>query len=181
MVVFGNSRPTPEKCVRMQLMKFREIQERDIHDLFVVRLATRENALSLEQLAGLGITEESVIAMLKMTHRGWLCEEESNVVGFAMGNRENGEMWVIALLPEYEGMGIGTELLSRVENWLWSEGWHEIWLTTDVNPALRAYGFYQRQGWVDNKIENDLRYMKKTNPNKPIHTDGNSAALHSRR
>jgi len=73
-------------------------------------------------------------------------------------------MWVIAVLPDYENRGIGAELLSRVEDWLWSAGWEQIWLTTDLNPALRAYGFYQRQGWVDHKIEDELRYMQKVNP-----------------
>lgn len=162
-------------------MKFREIQEHDITDLFVVRVATRENALSRGQLARLGINEESLLAMLKTTHRGWLCEEDNRVVGFAMGNRDNGEMWVIALLPDYEGRGIGAELLTRVEDWLWSEGWNEIWLTTDLDSTLRAYGFYQRQGWADHRIEDDLRYMKKMNPNKAMNTDGNSTALHTRR
>jgi GNAT superfamily N-acetyltransferase len=144
--------------------RFREIIERDVPDLFAVRVATRENALTHEQLAGLGIDEGSVLAMLVETHRGWLCEEDGQIVGFAMGNRENGEMWVIALLPQYEGRGIGAELLTRVEEWLWTEGWEEIWLTTDIDPTLRAYGFYLRQGWVDHEIKNGLRYMRKRNP-----------------
>jgi ribosomal protein S18 acetylase RimI-like enzyme len=141
----------------MYRMRFREIREHDVASLFAVRVATRENTLSREQLAGLGINEETVLAMLDTTHRGWLCEEEDQVVGFAMGNCENGEMWVIALLPDYEGKGIGAELLTRVEDWLWSEGWAEIWLTTDVDPTRRAYGFYQRQGWVDREIKDDQR------------------------
>jgi GNAT superfamily N-acetyltransferase len=161
-------------------MRFREIEARDVPELFAVRVATRENALSREELARLGITEGTVLAMLETTHRGWLCEEDDQLVGFAMGNRENGEVWVIALLPDYEGRGIGAELLTRVEDWLWSEGWAEIWLTTDVDPALRAYGFYQRQGWLDHEIKDRLRYMKKTNPNKAIHPDGSSAPLHFR-
>jgi ribosomal protein S18 acetylase RimI-like enzyme len=122
-------------------MRFREIREHDVVSLFAVRVATRENRLSREQLAGLSINEKTVLAMLDTTHRGWLCEKDDQVVGFAMGNRENGEMWVIALLPDYEGRGIGAELLTRVEDWLWSEGWAEIWLMTDIGPTRRAYGF----------------------------------------
>jgi GNAT superfamily N-acetyltransferase len=148
--------------------KFRRITEHDVPNLFKVRVATRENALSQEQLASLGITHESVRALLATTHRGWLCEEDDQVVGFVMGNRENGEMWVIALLPEYEGRGIGAELLTRVEDWLWSEGWTEIWLTTDVDPMLRAYGFYVRKGWTDHEIKNDMRYMKKKSPTEAV-------------
>ena len=146
-------------------MKYREIVKADIPELFVVRVATRENALSREQLAKLGINEETLSTMMDSSHRGWLCEVDNRVVGFAMGNRENGEMWVIAVLPDYEGKGIGTELLKRVENWLWAQGWKEIWLTTDVDTSLRAYGFYKREGWVDKEIKDGMRYMKKIVPN----------------
>jgi len=150
-------------------MHLREITDSDIPALFAVRVATRENALSREQLAMMGISEESVAAMLNTTHRGWLCECDGGVVGFAMGNRATGEMWVIAVLPAYEGRGIGGQLLTRVEDWLRSAGWSEIWLTTDVDPALRAYGFYRRRGWRDETIRDGVRYMKKTNPDKPAH------------
>jgi len=150
-------------------MHLREITDSDIPALFAVRVATRENALTREQLAMMGISEESVAGMLNTTHRGWLCECDSRVVGFAMGNRATGEMWVIAVLPAYEGRGIGGQLLTRVEDWLRSAGWSEIWLTTDVDPALRAYGFYRRRGWRDETIRDGVRYMKKTNPDKPAH------------
>jgi GNAT superfamily N-acetyltransferase len=94
------------------------------------------------------------------SHKGWLCESDEQVVGFAMGNRENGEMWVIAVLKEHEGKGIGKTLLRFVEEWLWSEGWEDIWLTTDLDERDRAVGFYRRLGWQDWKLERD-RYMKK--------------------
>ena len=143
-------------------MIIREIEKQDVHDLFVVRTKTRENNMTLDELEKLGITEKSVTEMLNNTHRGWLCKVDGKVVGFSMGNKTNGEMWVIAILPEYEEKGIGAKIITEVENWLFSEGWNEIWLTTDVDESLRAYGFYKKQGWVDNKIEDGLRYMKKT-------------------
>ena len=149
-------------------MRIREIRELDVADLFAVRVATRENILTLKELAGLGITRDTVLLMLNETHRGWLCEVDDRVVGFAMGNRTNGELWVIALLPSYEGRGIGAALLTQVEEWLWSEGWSEIWLTTDIDEKLRAYGFYLQQGWVDHVIRDDLRYMRKSKPDRPI-------------
>ena len=58
------------------------------------------------------------------------------------------------------GRGIGKALLTRIEEWLWSEGWKEIWLTTDLDETDRAVGFYRHLGWKDWKIEKD-RYMKK--------------------
>lgn len=139
----------------------REIADSDIPALFVVRPLTRENAMSLEELESIGITEDSMRAAIKGSHRGWLYEEDSEVGGFVMGNSENGELTVIAMLPEHEGKGIGSELLTRVESWLESEGCQTAWLTTDINPSLRAYGFYLRHGWGDWKIEHSLRYMTK--------------------
>lgn len=118
--------------------------------------------MSLQELASIGITEDSMRAAIKGSHRGWLYEEEGEVCGFVMGNSENGELTVIAMLPVHEGKGIGGKLLTKVENWLESEGWKRTWLTTDINPRLRAYGFYLRHGWEDDKIEHDLRYLTKT-------------------
>jgi ribosomal protein S18 acetylase RimI-like enzyme len=152
--------------------RFRRIGQPDIPALFTVRVATRENTLSREDLTQMGITEMSVAEMLRSSHSGWLCEVDGRVVGFAMGNHANGEMWVIAVLPEHEERGIGEELLTRVEHDLWDAGWDTIWLTTDVDPSLRAYGFYLRLGWSDREIKNGDRYMQKANPRS---TPGTSA------
>ncbi len=89
--------------------------------------------------------------MLDKSHRGWLCEIEFRVVGFAMGNRTNGEIRVIALLKEFEAQGIGKHLLGLVEDWLPSEGWKEIWLTTAHDENVRAVGGYRHLGWSDRK------------------------------
>ena len=142
----------------------RQITEADIDALFDVRVATRENALTMEQLTSLGITHASVARMLATTHQGWLCQVHQKVVGFAMGNRKTGEMWVLADLPEYENQGIGKALIQHIENWLWTEDYQTIWLTTDIDTSLRAYGFYLHQGWEDSDIRDGCRYMKKTCP-----------------
>ncbi len=139
----------------------REIVERDIPALFVVRPQTRENAMSLRELASIGITQASTTTAIQGSHKGWLFEDENEVVGFAMGDCENAELTVMAMLPPYEGKGIGGQLLTKVEGWLESEGCQQIWLTTDINPKLRAYGFYLRHGWYDWKIERGLRFMRK--------------------
>jgi GNAT superfamily N-acetyltransferase len=148
-------------------MTIREIEPADIPELFAVRVVTRENALSLEDLTRLGITEASIRAVLGTAHRGWAAVVEGRIVGFAMGDRTNGEMTVIAMLPDHEEKGIGGALLARVEDWLFSEGWDEIWLTTDEDTSLRAYGFYRKFGWFDDRIEGGNRYMKKRKPAGP--------------
>ncbi|MGA8657759.1 MAG: GNAT family N-acetyltransferase [Chthoniobacterales bacterium] len=138
-------------------MTFREIIPDDISALFVLRTAVSENANTREELYHAGITETTVADMLRSTHRGWLCERDSTVVGFTMANGKTGELWVVAVLPEYEGRGIGSKLLSLAENWLWSIGWKEIWLWTSLDTGLRAYSFYRKHGWIDSEIRKNQR------------------------
>jgi len=134
---------------------------------------THEDSLSTNRTQRYSISfrsAESVGEQLLYSHRGWVAEGEGQVIGFAIGNRLTGEMWVIAVLKEYEGHGIGMRLLTSVENWLFSEGWNEIWLTTDPDENCRAVGFYRHLGWKDWKLEPDGdRFMKKTHPNRFEH------------
>ena len=144
-------------------MIFREITIEDIPALFEVRTQTDENRLTLEELHSLGIDEKSVKERMETTFKGWLCEFEGRVVGFAMGNRATGELWVIAVLPGYTCRGIGKRLLDLVEEWLFAQGCKRLWLTTDIDTTLRAYSFYLHNGWFDDRIEDGLRYMYKEN------------------
>lgn len=142
-------------------MQYREITPADIPALFEVRVATDENRLTREELTRLGITEATVAARMANSFAGWLCEVDQKVVGFAMGDRATGELWVIAVLPEFCGRGIGSALLQLVESWLCAQGCTGLWLTTDVDQRLRAYSFYRKHGWEDDGIREGLRYMKK--------------------
>ena len=143
-------------------MLFRETLLTDIPALIDLRTKTDENRLTLEELLSLGINEETVQEKLNTTYKGWLCEIEGKIVGFAIGDKQTGEMWVIAVLPEYIKQGIGGKLLSLVEEWLFSQGCERIWLTTDIDTKLRAYSFYLNNGWLDEKIEGGLRFMFKS-------------------
>lgn len=145
----------------MSEVVYREIQSADMSAIFDVRVATWHHDRGREEMTELGITPEAVRSLLKNSHRGWLAEIDSKVIGFAMGNKDNGEMWVIAVLAEYESRGIGKHLLGLVETWLFEAGWEEIWLTTDMDEAFRAVGFYRHLGWEDWKFEDGDRFMRK--------------------
>lgn len=141
-------------------MNFREIAAVDVPALFEVRTRTRGNAYTLAELRALGITPDSVVAKLAASFKGWLCVDGGRVVAFCMADRATGELWVVAVLPGYEGRGIGNRLMSLAEAWLAASGCSRAWLTTDIDPALRACGFYRRRGWTDWKIEHGLRWME---------------------
>ena len=144
-------------------MSIRQVTPSDIPALFHIRPRTRENALTVEQLRALGITPDSVATWLAGSTRGWVWDtSDSGIVGFVMADRSTAELLVIALLPEHEGGGIGAQLMQRAEDWLARSGCATAWLTTDLDPALRAYGFYRRRGWTDWKRERGMRWMQLT-------------------
>jgi len=97
---------------------------------------------------------------LGQSTKGWLCDEADQVVAFSMANCATGEFLVIAVLPEYEGRGIGGRLIPLAEEWLAASGCKRAWLSTDLDTTLRAHGFYRKRGWTDWRIERGNRYME---------------------
>lgn len=145
-------------------MNFRPIEPADLPEMIEVRGSTRENPLSREALRQLGITEESTARLLRTSHRGWLCEENGRIVGFSIGDAKTGELWVIAVLPGFEGKGVGSRLLQSVEAWLWSHGWNELWLWTSPDRQKRAFTFYQKHGWLVSELKDGKLYLRKKRP-----------------
>ena len=50
--------------------------------------------------------------------------------------------------------------MQHAEAWLTQAGCIRAWLTTDLDPGRRAYGFYRHRGWADWKTERGLRWME---------------------
>jgi GNAT superfamily N-acetyltransferase len=139
----------------MQLI-YRETQISDVEELFVVRANTRENRLSKENLASLGITTESVAASISAGQiKGYVCLDDSTLVAFCNGDLETGEILVLAVRQTYEGKGIGTRVLARVVELLRSAGHLTIWLAASPSDAMRAHGFYRSLGWRPNGAKQD--------------------------
>lgn len=129
-------------------LTFREALPSDVGEIFSVRGRTRENPISTEQLEEFGITPAVIAGHIAGGRiKGWVCSHESNVVGFCNGDAETGEVLVLAVLPEYESRGIGTNLLAHVVEWLRSVGFNTVWLAASPNAATRAHGFYRSLGW----------------------------------
>jgi len=127
-------------------VNFREITPADLPALFLVRADAVENRMSLEGLTSIGVTIESLTQRLATTHKGWLCEIGGVPVGFAIGVGSTGEIEVVAVLRAYEGKGIGRKLTTLVQDWLWTQGYENLWLTTGIKPS-RALQLYTKLGW----------------------------------
>ena len=105
-----------------------------------VRLAVRENRLTSS-----AIGEEHYVQVIESTGRGWVAEEHGSVVGFAVGNARTGNIWALFVDPEHEGHGHGRRLHDAMVEWLFLQGKHRLWLSTD--PHTRAQRFYESAGW----------------------------------
>jgi len=134
----------------------------DVAALFDIRTSVRENHLSMAQLAELGITPDTLPAMLAHPGRGWLAERDGRALGFAMADTADATIFALFVRSEAEGQGIGRALLAEAEAWLFGQGCDTIWLATDRDRAVRANGFYRHLGWQDNDPYEDdqVRFIK---------------------
>lgn len=129
-------------------LSFREMTVADISAALEMRFTTNENAITPERLKRqYGVTVESLIPRFSAELKGWLCEADGRVVGFAMADRSDGEVEVLAVRPCYEGFGIGRRLLELSVAWLKDQGCSPIWLCATPDPDLRASAVYRHLGW----------------------------------
>lgn len=112
----------------------------DIPGMHVVRRAVRENRLTSNV-----ITEAHYVPAIGETGRGWVAERDGTVLGFAIGNRQTGDIWALFVDPDQEGQGIGRQLHDTMVAWLFTQGLPTLSLGTD--PGTRAQSFYEKAGW----------------------------------
>jgi ribosomal protein S18 acetylase RimI-like enzyme len=143
-------------------MTIRPILESDIESIFIIRDSVEENHLTREEAARLGFTPSSMKKMLQENCHGWLVKRNSIDAGFVVADKSIGKIHGLFIRPEFEGCGLGKELLIQAENWLFDQGLSEVWLTTTYNAELRAYSFYKHLGYrLDGKAPNNqIRFIK---------------------
>lgn len=127
---------------------YRRAAPDDTPACIVLRGMTRENAFSVERLAALGITLESwSSSVADGSLPGHVATENGRIVGYCFGERETGEIAVLALLPDHEEKGIGRTLLNLVVADFKDFGFNRLFLSCSSDPAVRSYGFYRHLGW----------------------------------
>lgn len=114
-----------------------------------LRGQTRQNAFSAEALAALGITAKTWAQGIESgANPGYVCLDGDRMVGMCFAERDSGEVLVVAVLPQYEGNGIGKELLERTLETLKRLGHVRSFLGCNPSPESRSHGFYRKLGWT---------------------------------
>lgn len=124
----------------------REATVEDIQAIQIVRHAVRENRLSDPGR----VTDKDVGEYIHERGKGWVCEHDGHIVGFAIGDLQDANIWALFIRPEMEGRGIGKILHDIMIAWMFDQGMSCIWLSTD--PGTRAERFYRKAGWTETGI-----------------------------
>ena len=124
-------------------MIFREANINDIKQIQRVRHSVKENVLSNPAL----VTDEDCEEFLTKRGKGWVCEIENNVVGFAIADLKENNIWALFIQPEFEKKGIGKKLHAIMLNWYFTQTKKDVWLGT--SPNTRAATFYRLHGWKE--------------------------------
>ena len=118
----------------------RQATASDVAGMHRVRTSVLEN-----RLVSLVLTEQDYRSAIVETGRGWVIERDGAIVGFAVGNATDGNVWALFVEPGHEGRGYGRLLHDTMVAWLWDRGLGTLWLTTARDT--RAERFYRRAGW----------------------------------
>lgn len=124
-------------------MIFRLAGVADIPQLNEIRLSVKENVLYNPLL----VTYNDYVNYLTDSGRGWLCENEGKVLGFAIIDTEQNNIWALFIRPGFEGEGIAQVLQKLMLDWHFGKSSVTLWLTTA--PGTRAQKFYEKSGWVN--------------------------------
>ena len=91
-----------------------------------------------------------IVQKLPNRGRGWVCESNGEIVGFAIADLYEDNIWALFVKPDFEKMGIGRKLHDIMMDWYFSRPKEIVWLGT--SPDTRAASFYRRAGWKENGL-----------------------------
>jgi GNAT superfamily N-acetyltransferase len=128
----------PEK---IRKLIFREATISDIPQLQRVRNSVKENMLSDPAL----VPDHDVQEYIINRGKGWVAEKDGIIVGFAIADLKEHNIWALFMHPDHEAKGTGKKLHNLMLDWYFTQTKETVWLGTA--PGTRAERFYRLQGW----------------------------------
>lgn len=144
-------------------MIIREAKIDDIKQIQIVRNSVTENMLSNPNL----VTDEDCEEFISIRGKGWVCEINNQIVGFAIADLQENNIWALFLDPKFEKKGIGQQLHRIMLEWYFTQTKDTVWLGTAFNT--RAEQFYRKAGWIEvgtngpKEIKFEMTYLDWTN------------------
>ncbi len=123
-------------------MTIREATIEDIQQMQIVRNSVTENTLSDPSL----VPDKDYIEFITERGKGWVYEIDKNIVGFAIVDLRENNIWALFLDPKFEKKGIGQQLHKKMLDWYFAQTKETVWLGTEFNT--RAENFYKKAGWT---------------------------------
>ncbi len=127
-------------------MIVREAQTSDIAAIQLVRNAVKENVLSNPGL----VTDADCEAYITQRGKGWVYEKDGIIIGFAIADLVDNNIWALFVHPDYDKQGAGKKLHAVMLNWYFDQQKETVWLST--SPGTRAEQFYRMQGWKETGV-----------------------------
>ncbi len=124
-------------------MIFREATIEDIPQIQIVRNSVTENTLSDPAL----VPDKDCEEFMFVRGKGWVCEIDKQITGFAIADLKENNIWALFLLPAFEKQGIGKRLHDMMVDWYFTQTKDKVWLGT--SPNTRAESFYRKAGWKE--------------------------------
>ncbi|MDI9364581.1 MAG: GNAT family N-acetyltransferase [Flavobacterium sp.] len=124
-------------------MLLRQATTADIAQIQIVRNAVKENTLSNPAL----VTDADCEEFITKRGKGWVFEINNSVVGFAIADLQDHNIWALFIHPDFEKKGIGKQLHNTMLDWYFSQTQTTVWLGTA--PNTRAANFYKLMGWIE--------------------------------
>ncbi|WP_435048476.1 GNAT family N-acetyltransferase [Formosa sp. S-31] len=120
----------------------------------VVRNAVTENTLSNPDF----VTDEDCLEFIALRGKGWVCEQNNRIVGFAIADLKAHNIWALFVHPDFDKQGIGRTLHDQMLHWYFSQTRETVWLSTA--PDTRAEQFYRIAGWTEigRHSKNELKF-----------------------
>ena len=125
-------------------MKFsiRQATIEDIDQIQLIRRMVKENILLNPQL----VSNEDCKTFITKRGKGWVALSNDEILGFAIADLKDNNIWALFVHPNHEKKGIGKKLHDTMLEWYFDYGKSKVWLSTD--PGTRAEKFYKKQGWT---------------------------------
>jgi GNAT superfamily N-acetyltransferase len=125
------------------IMTVREAKVSDIKQIQIVRNSVRENTLSNPNL----VTDRDCEEFITVRGKGWVCEIDNKIVGFAIADLKENNIWALFIDPLFEKRGIGQKLHNTMLDWYFNQTNKTVWLGTAFDT--RAEQFYRKAGWKE--------------------------------